>query len=131
MSNNLGCGCNCNGNGANGGSAIMIQQGDTFDLVFQYKENDTAMSLPSGYDLLVGIYDMMGKVLQVGRVSDGTITASGNDTYTLRVTHEASMKMIGTVTLEITITNDDGTIVDHAQEIVEIHFDTRKNNALI
>ena len=77
---NLGCGCNCDGGSSQGRSQLMIQQGDTFDLVFQYKENDTAMSLPSGYDLLVGIYDMMGKVLQVGRVSDGTITASGNDT---------------------------------------------------
>ena len=127
----MSCNCCGNGNGANGGSAIMIQQGDTFSLVFQYKEDNIAMALPQGYDLIVGIYDQMNRLLKSASVSDGTIIENPNDTYSLPITHEECMKMIGQVTIELTIVDAERNIVDHASDIVMMSLEPRRNNALL
>ena len=135
MSNNLGCGCNCNGNhgGANGqgASQLMIQQGDTFSLVFQYKEDNTAMALPEGYDLIVGIYDPMSRPLKTGSVLQGSIVPIQDNKYSLPITHDECMKMIGQVTIELTIADAQRNVVDHASEIVTMSLEPRRNNTLL
>lgn len=144
MSNNLGCGCNCNGNGnGTGGNGYLsmgglpIQQGDTFGLKFQYKEDDTPMDLPEGYDMLVAIYDLMSKPIKVGRVSDGSILTNlpadetETKTYTLPITHTESMTMMGRVEIEVTIYNANKTVVDSARQIVTLTFEPRRNISLL
>lgn len=108
-----------------------IQQGDTFTLTFQYKENDTATDIPSGIDLVAALYDRKWNVLQSGKLSDGSIRSLGNHVYAMDVTHEASMKMISVVYLELTLANADLTSVDHAKQIIQYEFETRKNNNLL
>lgn len=121
--------CNCNhSNHANG---MTIRQGESFSLVFQYNEDDTAMALPQGYDLLVGIYDTKGNVLKSATISGGGITANANATYTMPITHEESMNMLGKVTIELTIFNDGHTVVDHASDVVVMTIEPRRNNALL
>ena len=108
-----------------------MQQGDTFTLLFQYKEGDVAMVLPSGYDMVVAFYDRKNKPIQIGKVSDGTISYLGDNTYGMDVPHESSLLMTSSVYLEVTILTENKTIVDHAKQIVEFPFETRKNNDLI
>ena len=124
--------CNC---GYGQGSDIIymdaLQEGDTYTLLFQYKEDDVAMDLPSGYDMIVALYDNMGDVLQCGKVSDNTLSYVGNHTYGMDVTHAASMKAVGTAQLELTITNANRTVVDHASNVVGFRFSPRRNNNLL
>lgn len=133
MSKNLGCGCNCNGNGNGTQNAIRVdkpvQQGDSFNLTVQYKEDGTATALPQGYDMIVGFYDSMGRMVKHSSLWDGTIVYNQNNTYTLSVTHEESMMMMGDISLEFTIR--DLHNVDHASDIIVIPFEPRKNNSLI
>lgn len=124
----MGCNKNSGGCGCNG---MTIQQGDAFSLVFQYKEDGTARTLPTGYDLIVGIYGMTGTLLKSAKLSAGTITLRANDTYEMPITHQESMGMFGQVTMELTIKNADGSIIDHASNVVTMSFEPRKNNALL
>lgn len=119
--NNGGCGCN----------GMTIQQGDAFSLVFQYKEKGESTTLPQGYDLIVGIYGMDGTLLKSAKLSDGSITQRQNGTYEMRITHSDSMGMLAQVTMELTIKNADGSIIDHASNVVTINIEPRRNNALI
>lgn len=110
---------------------MTIQQGDAFSLVFQYKEDGEAKPLPTGYDLIVGIYGMTGTLLKSAKLSAGTITLRANGTYEMPVTHSESMSMLGQVTMELTIKNADGSLVDHSSEVVTMNFEPRRNNALL
>lgn len=110
---------------------INIQQGDTFSIVFQYKEEGNAMELPAGYDLIVGIYDSVGELLKSARLSDGSITINKNGTYSMPISHEECMSMIGQVTIELTIADDKRDVVDHASDVVIMTIKPRRNNDLL
>ena len=108
-----------------------IQQGDTFNLNFQYKENGTAVDVPSGYDMIAALYDRKWNPLQVAKISDGSLVNLGNHVYSMTVTHESSMKMVAVVYLELTIANTSRSSVDHAKQLVEFNFEARRNNNLL
>lgn len=120
--NNDGCGC---------GNDVTMQQGNAFTLLFEYKPDGEAAVLPSGYDLIVGMYGMNGSLLKSAKLSAGTITAGTDGTYRMHVSHSESISMIGAVITEVTIKNADGTIVNHAANTVTINFVPRRNNSLI
>lgn len=107
-----------------------LQQGDTFTLRFQYKEDSTASDLPSGYELIAALYDRKWNILASARTSDGSLVSEGNHVYSMDVSHESSMKMISVVYLEVTIAKGTES-VDHAKQIVQMDFETRKNNQFL
>ena len=123
-------GCSGNG-GANGCGGMMLQQGDAFSFVFQYKENGEAATLPQGYDLIVGMYNMAGSLVKSAKLSAGGITLLSDNTYEMSVTHSDSMNMVGGITMEITIKNADGSVVDHASNVLTFNFEPRRNNSLL
>lgn len=132
MSFNGGCNCGCAGNGDVINIPQPLQQGDTFTLNFQYKEDDVAMPLPSGYALVIGLWDSMGELIASGRTDDGTIVQTGTPSiYGMDITHEQSVMMIGRVILEVTIIGANGEVVDNASEVVAIDFETRRNNRIL
>lgn len=108
-----------------------MQQGDTFNMMFVYKEDGVATLIPDGYDLFIGFYDKVGRLLHSGTTADGSIVLIRDRTYRMQVGHEASMKMLGKVTVEITLANTDGEVVDHALDIITLNFMRRYNNETI
>lgn len=124
---------NCNNNGGNccSNGLPTIQQGDTFGIGFQYKEDNEPTALPEGYDLIVGIYSQMNQPLKVGKLSDNTIADNGGGSYTLSVSHAESMTMMGMVRMEITIADSERNVVDHASSTVMLSFEPRNNNDLL
>ena len=108
-----------------------LQQGDTFTLRFQYKENGTSVDLPEGIDLIAALYDRKWNLLQSAKTSDGTLQSLGDHIYAMDVTHESSMKMTGTVYLEVSLASATLSSVDHAKQIIQYEFETRKNNNLL
>ncbi|MBO4787023.1 MAG: hypothetical protein J5510_08145 [Prevotella sp.] len=123
-------GCSGSG-GANGCGGLMLQQGDAFSFVFQYKEEGEATTLPTGYDLIVGMYNMAGTLVKSAKLSASEITLLSDGTYQMSVSHSDSMNMVGGVTMEITIKNADGSIVDHASNVLTFNFEPRRNNSLL
>lgn len=109
----------------------VFQRGDAFGVNFVYREDHLPRPLQEGYQLIVGLYDEMGRLLKAGRTSDETITLRRDGTYTMQITHEDSMKMIGRVTMEITIASDKNEVVDHSANVVKMRFVERKNNQLL
>lgn len=107
-----------------------LQQGDTFTLRFQYKEDSTASDLPIGYELIAALYDRKWNLLTSARTSDGSLVSEGEHVYSMNVSHESSMKMISVVYLEVTIAKGTES-VDHAKQIIQIDFETRKNNQFL
>lgn len=118
--------CGCNGNI----SEVVIQRGNTFNIVMQYKEDGTPTQMPQGYDMVVGFYDGNGDLVKKASYTDGSINYADN-VYTLQVTHEESMAMVGRVTLELTIFDTDMDVVEHASEVIGIKFEERRNNGLL
>ena len=110
---------------------LSIQQGDTFLLNFEYKEDDIPAVLPEGYDLIAGIYDEKDTLIQSGKLSEGTIRLLENGLYQMTVTHESSLRIKDRVVLELTITDSELTVVDHASDVVYINGDYRRNNMLL
>lgn len=111
-------------------NVITIQRGDTCDIALQYKEDGAAMVLPTGYDLIVGLYDRKGGLVHSGSLLGGEITNTSL-VYYMHIDHTTSMKMSGEIRMEITIRNTDNVVVDHASDIPVIRVDDRKNNALL
>lgn len=115
---------------------LTIQQGETFELVFEYCEDEENVRLPEGYDLFVGIYNIKGDLVISGSLLNGSIIESAigthdsglRYTYSMNVSHEDSMLIVGKVSIEITIKNTDNVIVEHANEIVYIASEPRYNN---
>ena len=126
--NETGCGCGCDGGVS---TEVTIQQGDTFSLQFEYKEDDVPLVIPEGYDLICGIYDSMGALIQYGKISEGTVVPYENGTYLIEISHESSMRMVGEVSIELTLVDTDGRFVDHASDIVYMSAEPRNNNQLI
>ena len=110
---------------------MPIQQGDTFPINFQYNEDDVATALPSGYKLIVGIYDPMGSLIIKGDTSNGTIAVGDAGAMAIQVNHQQSMRMVGAVRMELTLVGANGEIVDHANSIVQMDFEPRRNNAIL
>lgn len=109
---------------------FTMQQGDTFNVIYQYKEDDVVTDLPEGYDILVGLYDKKGTMLAHGSYSGGEIQKSGTK-YKMYVDHDTSMLLKGDVYMEITLKSSDDSFVDHTTEVVVIKFEERNNNDLI
>lgn len=119
--------CNCNGNWTATSTAdFTIQQGDTFPIYFTYSDGETT-SFPS--DVTVGLYGYSGECLVEASTEDGTLVAEGQ-TLVLNLSHEQSVAMSGVVEMEITL-HDGITSVDHADKVIRISFEPRKNNDLL
>ena len=108
-----------------------MQQGDTFNMMFVYKEDGVATIIPDGYDLVIGFYDKEGRLLHSGSTADNSIVLIRDRTYRMQVGHEASMRMVGKVTVEITLANTNCEVVDHALDLITLNFVKRYNNETI
>lgn len=125
--------CNCSSICRNGvyesKTLIKIQQGDTFPLyIYYYGGNDeTPSPLPSGLYLMACLYDYKGELVSKYSTKDRSIRI-GFGYYKIDVSHEDSMKIVGSATLELTIVYDGNNVVDHASDIITILAEPRKNN---
>lgn len=86
--------------------------------------------IPTGTQILVGMYDMKGNYITSYRTEDGTVEIH-EDMYRFKLTHDVSKKIVGKVTLEITMHNADNSIVEHADEVLTLSFEPRRNNSLL
>jgi hypothetical protein len=108
----------------------VIPKGNTFSVVFQYKEDGTPTQMPEGYDMVVGLYNYNGDVVIDARVSNGRLSFE-QDRYILKVTHEESLSIEGSATIELTIINSNLEIVEHASDVIDMVFKDRKNNMIL
>ena len=124
--------CNCCGNGNKtngGGSSLRMQQGDTRPLfIYYYGNNDTAQMIKEGYSIIAGFYDYKGNLLFSRNLTSG-MYLERERCYKIMLSREESMMMVGIVQLELTLTSKN--IVDHANDIVLISSEPRKNNDLL
>lgn len=113
---------------------FTIIAGDDFSFKFQYVPNGSTqpVELPSGYDILMGIYTAAGKPFYTARYDNGSgeIEKDSQDATLLRVhvSHAVSALMSGEMTMEITIFSNDHSNVKHADKIIKIHVEPRNNN---
>ena len=120
--------CNCKRLSRN--EVIPVPRGNTFRCVFKYKENGIAKEMPDGYDMIVGIYNYKGDVVIDASVSNGRLVFVQNS-YVLKVTHEESLSMEGSATMELTIINSNLEEVEHASDVIDMVFEDRKNNRIL
>lgn len=107
---------------------ITIQQGDTFDVTFQYKEDNTSVAFPTGYDICAGFYDVSGTEVYVAKLSNGGIEQVSDDTFVMHVPHTASATMSGKIVMELAIYDEEKTFVDFSSDNITFTFQPRKMN---
>lgn len=113
---------------------FTVIAGDDFSFKFQYVPNGSTepVELPSGYDILMGIYTAAGKLFYRATYDNGNgeIEKDSQDATLLRVhiSHSVSALMSGEMTMEITIYSNDQSNVKHADKIIKIHVEPRNNN---
>lgn len=103
-------------------------------LEFTHLDDDVVCNLEQGYDLICGIYDVHGKRVYSCRLSDNTdLVSADTGVYHLTLDHEITVAFLGDYTLELTLVDGQGQEVDvsHANEIVTMIFEPRKNNELV
>ena len=109
---------------------LPVQRGGVFWLAFAYGEDDEQKQLPEGCGFLIGLWDNNGNLVASFKSSEGEVIEN-DGIYRIKITHEVSKKIVGEVSMEITIYKPDLTVVDHATDIVRIIFDDRRNNKLL
>lgn len=129
--------CNCNNMGSScsgcGSGAVMIatmQQGDTFPVYSKPYNDEEIKLLDNGWDYIMCFRDYKGNLLLKASLKGGRITVDGT-MYVLRVEHAESMKMLGKVYVETTVTSDNESNVYHGDRIFTMQFEPRKNNEII
>lgn len=135
--------CNCNGGGCGGccrgnGVIATMQTGDTFPVYLAYKDDDVLSALQSGWNIIAAFYNYKGELICEKRTAGGEITVNDDGFYVFKVTHEESVKMLGKVGVELTLTEAPTTIHDqrdrnvyHGDKIVSVAFEPRMNNNLV
>lgn len=124
----MSCKC-CNGN-----VKLIFQQGNNVLLELTYSEDDVVTNIEQGFDLICGIYDVYGKRVYSCKLSDNTdLTRIDTGVYYLKLGHELTVEWLGEFTVELTLVDGSGNEVQvsHADELVTIIFEPRKNNNLI
>ena len=113
-------------------------QGNTYKLRFTYKENGYVAYIPEGYSLIAGLYTPKGKLILSGRYptagsGEVQITQDENDDYiyVMEVNHAQSLKLLGAVTLEVSVVDSQLQEVNHATSLVILDFVERHNNNLL
>lgn len=117
---------------------ITIMQGNTYKLRFTYKENGYVAYVPEGYSLIAGLYTPKGKLILSGRYPTATgneiqITQDENDDYiyVMEVSHAQSVGLLGAVTLEVSVVDQNLQEVNHATSLVILDFVERHNNSIL
>ena len=135
--------CNCNGGGCGGcgrgnGVIATMQQGDTFPVYLAYKDDDVLSALENGWNIIAAFYNYKGELICEKRTARGEITVNEDGVYVFKVTHDESVKMLGKVGVELTLTEVPTTIHDqkdrnvyHGDKIVSVAFEPRMNNNLV
>lgn len=112
-------------------NTVYFMQGETFTAVFVYRVDHEPTLLENGYDLIVGLWDMQGKLLKKGSVKDDTIVVFRDNTYRMPVYHEESMRMLGKIRMEVTVANERNEVVNHADEYLNMIFAPVNNNKIL
>lgn len=118
---------NCNNVGS---SMLQEQQGGVFWLAFAYSEDNEQIQLPEGCGFLIGLWDANGELVASFKSSEGQVVYN-EGIYRIKITHEISKKIVGEVTMEITVYSQDLSVVDYTTDNVRIIFDQRRNNKLL
>jgi hypothetical protein len=106
-----------------------MQTGDTFPVYLAYKDDDVLSALQSGWNIIAAFYNYKGELICEKRTERGEITVNEDGFYVFKVTHEESVKMLGKVGVELTLTQ--GEDVYHGDKIVSVAFEPRMNNNLV
>lgn len=130
----MNCNCNnmgstCGGCGRGNGLLATMQTGDTFPVYLAYKDDDVLSALEQGWNILAAFYNYKGELICEKRTDRNEITINEDGIYQFKVTHEESMKMLGKVGIELTLTQSDD--VYHGDKIVSAAFEPRMNNNLV
>jgi hypothetical protein len=111
-----------------------MQTGDTFPVYLLYKEDDIEAYLTKADDLIIAFYDYKRDLVMKGSISDGRVEQfnEGEDyQYIVNVTHKESLRMVGKVFVELTITEGNGKKVYNGDKVVTVSFEPRMNNTII
>ena len=131
----MSCNCNnmgssCGGCGNDCGVLATMQTGDTFPVYFDFLNDEESSMLAEGYNLIAAMRDYKGELILRGSTDGGRITRD-DDYYVLTVTHAESLKMVGKVYLELTLTANEENDIYHGDRIITVEFEPRKNNELV
>ena len=135
----MSCNCNnmgssCGGCGSGNGVLATMQTGDSFPVYLLYKEDDIEAYLTKSDDIIIAFYDYKRDLVMKGSISDGRVKQfnEGEDyQYIVNVTHKESLRMVGKVFVELTITEGNGKKVYHGDKVVTVSFEPRMNNTII
>lgn len=122
--------CKC----CDGKVKLTFQQGNNVLLELTHLEDDVVSNFENGYDLICGIYDVYGKRVYSCRLSDNTdLVRIETGVYYLTLDHELTVNWLGEFTVELTLVDGQGHEVEvsHANELVTMIFEPRKNNELV
>ena len=122
-------GSSCGGCGRGNGVIATMQTGDTFPVYLLYKEDDVLSALQQGWNIIAAFYNYKGELICEKMTARGEITVNEDGFYVFKVTHEESVKMLGKVGVELTLTHNDD--VYHGDKIVSVAFEPRMNNSLV
>lgn len=106
------------------------QQGDTFPVYMMFKDDDEIQKLYDGLSIVVAFYNSNHKLILKRSSDDGTVYYD-EGLYTLIVSHEDSIRMVGRVYVELTLTANNGTEVYHGDKVVTVDFEPRMNNYIL
>lgn len=131
----MSCNCNnigstCGGCGRGNGVLATMQTGDTFPVYLDFLNDEESAMLAEGYNLIAAMRDYKGELILRGSTDGGRITRE-DDYYKLEVAHAESLKMVGKVYLELTLTANDEQDIYHGDRIITIEFEPRQNNELV
>ena len=116
----------------NGMSNVMAvkQQGDTFNVQMLNLLNQAVIEVEEGFDLTVAFYLADGRLVTKGSLSDGRIIQE-EELYYMEITHDESVWMTGDVRIELTLSALDKSVVYHANDVLHVIFEPRRNNKII
>ena len=131
----MSCNCNnmgstCGGCGRGNGVIATMQTGDKFPVYFDFLNDEESSMLAEGYNLIAAMRDYKGELILRGSTDGGRITRE-DDYYKLEVAHAESLKMVGKVYLELTLTANEENDIYHGDRIITIVFEPRQNNELV
>jgi hypothetical protein len=107
-----------------------MQTGDSFDVYFDMLDDEESAMLAEGYNLIAAMRDYKGELILKGSTDGGRITRE-DDYYKLEVAHAESLKMVGKVFLELTLTANEEADIYHGDRIITVEFEPRQNNELV
>lgn len=114
------------------GINFSFQQGNNVLLELTHILDDVVQNIETGYDILYGIYDYQENTIVAGRYSDenSRITRNAVGVYYLQFSHEDTKSLVGDYVLELSVVGAENSEVCHANQLIYIQFEARKNNRL-